>query len=299
MRLAAIDIGTNTVRLIVVDAEGSGLTDVERSRAITRLGQGVDVDRKLDPEAIERTVTAIEAFVQRATELGAERIRVAGTSALRDATDRDAFASLVKDRTGQRLEVLSGPDEGKLSLRGATANLPIGPRYVVCDIGGGSTELSTSYATVSLDIGSVRLKERFLAGDPPTSDEVNQARRFVDSGLDRAGELMLTGSEKLVGVAGTITTLGALVAGLDDYDMSVVHGMVIPRSAVFDWTKRLLSMTTADIVALGAVEPGRADVLAGGVLILKRVMNRFLFDEVLVSEQDILDGLALDLATDL
>lgn len=296
MRLAAIDIGTNTVRLLVADAEDGGFGDVERSRQITRLGKGVDADRRLDAEAVERTVSAIDSFVRRARDLGAERLRVVGTSALRDASDSADFAALVADRTGETLEILSGRDEGRLSLHGATVDLPSGPAYVVCDIGGGSTELSTTYGTVSLDIGSVRLKERFLSGDPPSSDEIKLARKFVDAALENTGRLLLSGYEKLVGVAGSITTLAAFVAGLEEYDSNVVHGSVIPKPVVAEWSKRLLQMTAAEICELGPVEPGRADVIGGGVLVLNRLMQRFMFEHVIVSEQDILDGLVLDLA---
>jgi exopolyphosphatase/guanosine-5'-triphosphate,3'-diphosphate pyrophosphatase len=295
MRIAAVDIGTNTVRLLVADVEGDDLDEIERGREITRLGQGVDADRSLHPEAMERTLSAIETFVGRARELGAEHIRVAGTSALRDAADRDRFVETVTERTGMRLEILAGPDEGRLSLRGATLGLPHGS-YVVLDIGGGSTEISTATASVSLDIGSVRLKERFLRGDPPTHDEVASARHFVDDHLDAAAKLSIGGYETLVGVAGTITTLAALVAGLSSYDREVVHGSKMRKTDVTKQMHALLEMRAAEIKALGPVDAGRADVVGGGVLILHRVMTRFLFEELLVSETDILDGLVLDAA---
>lgn len=296
MRVAAIDVGTNTVRLLVADVEDGKATHVERDREITRLGQGVDDQRRLDPDAVERTIEVVARFVGAGRDAGAERIRVAGTSALRDATDRESFAGLVADRTRHPLEILTGADEGRLSMLGATSTLPPGKIYVVCDIGGGSTEISTPSASVSLDVGSVRLKERYLRDDPPTPDQLRAARRAVEDALDVTTRLVISGYETFVGVAGTITTLAALVAGQKTYDRQAVHGTVLRRDQVMAWTGKLMSMTTAEIVELGPVEPGRADVLAGGVLILKRTMLRFLFEEVLVSENDILDGLVLDLA---
>lgn len=297
MRVAAVDIGTNTVRLLVADAGAEGYTEVERGRYITRLGKGVDADRRLDPEAIERTLDAIDACVRRARDLGAESTRVAGTSALRDAADRDSFIERVHAKTGQRLEILSGPDEGRLSLLGATSGLPVHQDYVVCDIGGGSTELSSGLASMSLDVGSVRLKERFLHDDPPTSDQISSARHFVDSALEGTDRLLINGHETFVGVAGTITTVAAFAAGLTVYDRDVVHGSKLSREIVDAWSRRLLRMTTKQILELGAVEAGRADVVAGGALILQRVMRHFLFGEVVVSEHDILDGLVLDMVS--
>ena len=295
MRLAAVDIGTNTVRYLVADVSGTDLGEVERGLEITRLGQGVDADRRLHPDAVERTLDAIERAVDAARAAGARHLRIAGTSALRDAADRNAFVGAVAERTGVQLEILTGAEEGRLSMLGATAGLPPEGTYVVCDIGGGSTELTTAASTVSLDVGSVRLKERFLASDPPQQAEIAAAAAAVDEALEDAGSLLIGGYETLVGVAGTITSLAALAAGLRAYDRDVVHGSVIDRSTVVEWTGRLLRMTAARVQQLGPVEAGRADVLAGGALILERVMLRFQFDRVLVSERDILDGLVLDL----
>jgi exopolyphosphatase/guanosine-5'-triphosphate,3'-diphosphate pyrophosphatase len=291
VRLAAIDVGTNTVRLLVADASGSTLRFVDKGRAITRLGQGVDAGRRLAPEAIERTVEAIEGFVRRARDARADHIRITGTSAVRDASDRDAFVSTVNDRTGLAFEVLPGAEEGRISYLGATSELPHGD-YVVCDIGGGSTELSTAESSISLDVGSVRLRERCLHSDPPTRAEITHAEAVVDEALELVRfDLPAT----LVGVAGTITTLTALILGQASYDADRVHRSVISRSDVSAWTRRLLDMPVDDVVALGPVERGRADVIAGGSLILARVMERWAFDEALISERDILDGLVLDL----
>lgn len=292
MRVAALDVGTNTVRLLVADVEGSSALDVERDHDITRLGQGVDASGRLHADAIVRTADAIERFVRTARAVGAEHVRIAGTSALRDAGDRDTFVELVRERTGIELELLMGDHEGRLSYLGATKDFRPGD-YAVCDIGGGSTELSTAETSVSLDIGSVRLSERFLRGDPPANTEIRAARAVVDEQLRGVS---LPDSATLVGVAGTITTVAALVLGLREYDSSVVHGAVLSRSDVASMSERLLSMTASDIVALGPVERGRADVIGGGSLILSAVMERWSFDQVLVSERDILDGLVGDLA---
>ncbi len=294
MRLAAIDVGTNTVRLLVADSSAAGLARieaVERRRQITRLGQGLDAVGRLAPDAIVRTVDAIGDFAAVARRAGADRIRIAGTSAVRDAADRDAFMALVVERTGVELELLSGVEEGRISYLGATAGLEAG-EYVVCDIGGGSTELSVAGDSVSLDIGSVRLRERCLHGDPPTSAEIEDARAVVNDALGRVGDA-LRGS--FVGVAGTITTLTAIVLRLTVYERDLVHGAEVSREDVTRWSERLLSMSAQDIVALGPVEPGRADLIGGGSLILASVMDRWSFDHVLVSERDILDGLVLDL----
>jgi exopolyphosphatase/guanosine-5'-triphosphate,3'-diphosphate pyrophosphatase len=294
MRVAAIDVGTNTVRLLVVDVVGGEMHVIDRGRAITRLGQGVDAGRRFHPEAVERTVEAIDGYAARAKMSGAEHVRIVGTSAVRDATDREAFADLVHERTRTRLEVLSGSDEGRIAYLGATSGLPDGD-YVVCDVGGGSTELSMTRGSTSLDIGSVRLKERCLCGDPPSATEVAGARAVVSAALDSVA-LQIHGH--LVGVAGTITTLTALILGLATYDSDLVHRAIVSRASVTEWSERLLGLRADEIVALGPVERGRADVIGGGAMIVRSVMERWGFAEMLVSERDILDGLVLDLALD-
>jgi exopolyphosphatase / guanosine-5'-triphosphate,3'-diphosphate pyrophosphatase len=292
VRVAAVDVGTNTVRLLVADVDGPDVRPVERGREITRLGQGIDASRRFAPEAVDRTIAVVEAFVEHARRAGAERVRIAGTSAVRDAGDRDAFLTHVHERTGLEMDVLTGDDEGRLSYLGATFELDAGA-YVVCDIGGGSTELSTSETSVSLDVGSVRLKERCLHTDPPTPSEIDHARTVIDDALDGVA---LPGDLRLIGVAGTITTLASVVLGLRAYDHDVVHRSMLGAADVAAWSDRLLSMTADDIVALGPVERGRADVIGGGSLILRRVMERWSFVSVLVSERDILDGLVLALS---
>jgi exopolyphosphatase/guanosine-5'-triphosphate,3'-diphosphate pyrophosphatase len=292
VRVAAVDVGTNTVRLLVADVDGRNVRAVDRGREITRLGEGIDAARHLAPPAADRTIAVIEAFVVRARAVASERIRLAGTSAVRDAGDRDEFVSRVRERTGLEMDVLTGDEEGRLSYLGATFELDDG-NYVVCDIGGGSTELSTSTTSVSLDIGSVRLKERCLRSDPPSDAEIADARDVIDAALMDVG---LADDLALVGVAGTITTLASVVLGLETYDHDRVHRSSLTASDVAASSDRLLAMTADDIAALGPVQRGRADVIGGGSLILRRVMERWGFDSVFVSERDILDGLVLDLS---
>jgi exopolyphosphatase / guanosine-5'-triphosphate,3'-diphosphate pyrophosphatase len=292
MRVAAIDVGTNTVRLLVADAEGAEVHAVDRGRAITRLGQAVDDERRFQQDAIDRTVEAIDGFVARAQMSGAEYIRIVGTSAVRDAVDRDAFAEIVHARTRTSLELLSGADEGRISYLGATFELEAGD-YVVCDVGGGSTELSTSDRSTSLDIGSVRLKERCLHGDPPSASEITAARAVVSDALDLVPSGLY--DRRLVGVAGTITTLTAVMLGLKTYDSDLAHRSTVTHSSVAEWSERLLAMEAEEIMGLGPVERGRADVIGGGALIVRSVMERWGFGEMLVSERDILEGLVLDL----
>jgi exopolyphosphatase/guanosine-5'-triphosphate,3'-diphosphate pyrophosphatase len=284
---AAIDVGTNTVRLLVCDEQ---MHHVDRRQRITRLGKGVDATGRLDPTAVQRTLDAVVEFVAQARAVGAERIRIGGTSALRDAADDDEFLGSVRSQTGLEVEILTGETEGRCAYAGATSWLEDGA-FVVCDIGGGSTELITATKAVSTDVGSVRLKERFFTSDPPSPDEVEAARAFAFQALaaDHVGR------EQLVGVAGTITTLAALVLGLQTHDSEKVHGARVWRSQVNDWSDRLLTLSSSEIAAIGPVQPGREDVIAAGALILDVVMEALDKEDVLVSERDILDGLVMEL----
>lgn len=280
------------MRMLVADVDADLVSAVDRDREITRLGQAVDATGRLRADAITRTAGSIERMVSHARGLGAEHVRIAGTSALRDAGDSETFLDVVRTRTGLDVEVLDGQEEGRLAYLGATSHLPAGD-YVVCDVGGGSTELSTVDDSVSLDVGSVRLTERFLHGDPPTPAEIGAARAFVDELLS---DVTLPAGRSLVGVAGTITTMAAIVLGLHDYDSDVVHCSVLSRSDVAATSDRLLTMPATEIAARGPVERGRADVIGGGSLVLRAVMERWAFEHVLVSERDTLDGLVADLA---
>ncbi|MGH2760786.1 MAG: exopolyphosphatase [Actinomycetota bacterium] len=289
MRVAAVDIGTNTVRLLVREGDET----IDRASRITRLGEGVDASGELGEEPMRRTLQATKEFVDRARAAGAEKIVVAGTSALRDASNRSAFAGAVREDCGVELEILDGSAEGRIAYAGATSGLPDG-RYVVCDIGGGSTELITAAEAVSNDVGSVRVRERYLPGDPPAREDVARARAEITPMIDGARrKLGLGGSEQIVGVAGTITTVAALDAGLREYDSDVVHGYALSAAAVEAWAERLNAMTVSAIRGLGPVNPGRADVIGAGALVLACVVDALDADALIASERDILDGLVL------
>jgi exopolyphosphatase/guanosine-5'-triphosphate,3'-diphosphate pyrophosphatase len=298
-RVAAVDVGTNSVRLLVADP-GSPLSTVERLMRITRLGKGVDARGHLDDEALHRTLETIGDYARRWQELGAERVRITATSAVRDAGDRERFFDGVRERTGMGAEVLTGEQEAATTFIGATASVEGEPPYLVLDIGGGSTELilgtTRPEASTSRQLGCVRLTERSLADDPPPAAQVRSAQQVVDVELEAAERVVEARRAKtLVGVAGTVTTIAALYLGLDDYIPEAIHGTRVPLDGVVAITEQLAALPAAGRAALGPMAPGREDVILGGALILRRVMERFGFDEVLVSEADILDGLALGL----
>jgi exopolyphosphatase / guanosine-5'-triphosphate,3'-diphosphate pyrophosphatase len=303
VRVAAFDVGTNTTRLLV--AEGGHAADgvpreLDRRLVFTRLGQGVDASGRLRPEAIARTVGALRELHGVATGLGAERFRVGATSAVRDAANRDAFLEAARDAVGIEPEVLSGQDEARLSYLGATADLPAG-RYLVTDIGGGSTEFvlgspACIEARISLDIGSVRLMERWLASDPPTSAELAALERDIDSALAAADRALAgLGDACFVGVAGTVTTLAALRLGLERYDPSRTHHFRLTTEDVQTQYRRLAALPVAQRMKLPCLPRDRADVIVAGISILYRSMVRWSFAEIVVSEKDILDGLAQEL----
>jgi exopolyphosphatase / guanosine-5'-triphosphate,3'-diphosphate pyrophosphatase len=267
---------------------------------ITRLGKGVDASGHLDDASLQRTLDVVGDYARRWTELGAGQVRIAATSAVRDAADRERFFTGVRDRAGVDAEVLTGEQEAATAFLGATASVEAEGPYVVLDIGGGSTELIRGHrapeAWTSRQLGCVRLTERSLRGDPPSSGQLTAARAVVDDELDRVEEIVDPAAARtLIAVAGTATTLAALHLDLDDYVADAIHGTRMPRSAVTALTQRLAVMTASQRAALGPMAPGREDVIVGGAVILERVMERFGFDEVLVSEADILDGLALSL----
>ena len=307
MRVAAIDAGTNTTRLLVAEVQAGGLTEVERRLIFSRLGEGVDATGRLSPRGIKATTAAIAEFVDRSRELGAVRIRVAGTSAVREAANGEDLLASVKEATGLDIEVLSGEAEAALSFAGATQDLPRG-RYLVCDIGGGSTELAhgrkdetlggtaAMHVAISLKLGVVRLTERHLAHDPPTPQELATLEADIDRILQAAGE-QLPGAPGagFVGVAGTVTSLAAIKLGLERYDPKLVHGSELTRDDVAGLYHRLARMSLPEREALPALPPGRADVIVAGCAILTGVMARWSFPAVRVSEKDILDGLALTL----
>jgi len=309
IRLAAIDVGTNTTRLLVAEVGPEGpvkeLVELDRRLLFTRLGEGVDVTRVLNPAAIARTVAAIDDLAGIATELGAQAIRVAGTSAVREAANREELRAAVAAATGLTLEVVDGETEAALSFAGATGDLPPG-RYLVFDIGGGSTELALGAAPsgtiegrISLRLGVVRLTERHLRHDPPLPSELAALEADVDAVLDQAPPVLPhAASAGLVGVAGTITSLAAIKLGLDHYDPAAVHRTTLEAGEIDGLYRRLASMTLPEREALPPLPPGRADVIVAGCGIAARVMARWSFPAVVVSEKDILDGLVQELSAD-
>jgi exopolyphosphatase/guanosine-5'-triphosphate,3'-diphosphate pyrophosphatase len=306
VRVAAIDCGTNSVRLLVADVDRAAgrLSDVDRRLEIVRLGQGVDATGRLAAEPLARTLRVLRSYRQIIGEASASAVRMVATSATRDAANAGEFVAGVRDILAIEPEVLSGEDEARLSFIGATAELAseaAGP-YLVTDIGGGSTEFvlgdpGSVTAAVSVNIGCVRMTERHLRHDPPGQDEIAAARADIDAALDVvAGKIPVAAARTLVGLAGSVTTVAALVLGLDTYQAERIHHSRVSAAAVREVTASLLAQTRAERQRLAVMHPGRVDVIGGGALVLTRIMERFGFGEVLVSEHDILDGLAWSLA---
>jgi exopolyphosphatase / guanosine-5'-triphosphate,3'-diphosphate pyrophosphatase len=301
VRVAAVDCGTNSVRLLVADMRGGVLTDVLRRMEITRLGQGVDATGRLDPAALERTAGVLAGYAERIAALGAERVRLVATSATRDAANRGDFAALVRERLGIEPEVISGTEEAELSFVGALAGLPVDPPYLVCDIGGGSTELvlgaDSVRAAYSMDIGCVRLTERHLRGDPPTGAQIAAAEADIRAALRQARTVVpVPADATFVGLAGSVTTVAALAMGLPEYDAARIHHSRLSAAQVADTTGWLLAATRAERAAQPVMHPGRVDVIGAGALILRTLVAELDRSEVVVSEHDILDGIAMSLA---
>ncbi|MDO8144035.1 MULTISPECIES: Ppx/GppA phosphatase family protein [unclassified Isoptericola] len=311
-RVAAVDCGTNSIRLLVADVAADGtLTELDRRMQIVRLGQGVDRTGELAPEALERTLAASREYAKVAAELGATRVRFVATSATRDARNRDEFAAGVRAALGVDPEVITGQEEAELSFRGATSGEAAGHPgpYLVVDLGGGSTELvlgtTTPDAAVSMDVGSVRLTERHLPSDPPTADEVAAARADVDAALDEAARVVPLGrTATLVGLAGSVTSVTAHALRLPSYQRDAINGTVLGVDDVLTACDDLLRRTREERLALGFMHPGRADVIGAGALIWSQIVARVRDDvaaagggltEVVTSESDILDGIALSL----
>jgi exopolyphosphatase/guanosine-5'-triphosphate,3'-diphosphate pyrophosphatase len=305
-RVAAVDIGTNSVRLLVADVDGSGrdarLTAIERQTRITRLGQGVNESRRLDPEAIERTTAVLREYQQVISTHDVARVRMTATSAARDATNRDDFFDPVAEILGVRPELLSGEDEASLEFLGATAGLTEPEPYLVVDVGGGSTEfiagVDAPAELMSVDVGCVRLTEQFLHSDPPTPEELSVAVQVVRDHLtdvDRA----VTGAahaKTLIGTAGTVWTMGAIELGVDASESERIHHFRLSRAAAEEIFRTLATEPIARRRHNPGLEPGRVDVIVGGVIVVVSVMRHWGFDELLVSEADILDGLARSIA---
>ncbi|MEI4270759.1 Ppx/GppA phosphatase family protein [Klenkia sp. LSe6-5] len=311
-RVAAVDCGTNSLRLLVADVPPTGPpTEVLRRMEVVRLGQGVDATGRLAPEAIERTRVVLAEYAVQLRGLGAERVRMVATSASRDAANRADFEEMVQRTLGQLPDVVPGEEEAGLSFLGATGSLagaaathgtPVpAPPYLVVDIGGGSTEFVLGddagvRAARSVDIGCVRLTERYLHGDPPSPDEVQRAESDIRTALaEVAADVPVGEAVTLVGLAGSVTTVAALALRLPAYEPAILHGARIPVGAVRSVTAGLLTSTRARRAALPVMHPGRVDVIGAGALVLRVVMDALAIDEVVVSEHDILDGIALSL----
>jgi exopolyphosphatase / guanosine-5'-triphosphate,3'-diphosphate pyrophosphatase len=303
---AAVDVGSNSIRLLVVDAEGRRLT---REMTVTRLGTGVDRTGHLDDAALERSLATIAAYREVWTGFGVDgRVRIAATSAVRDASDRDRFFAGVREVAGIDAEVLSGTQEAALAFAGAARAVEVAGPAAVIDIGGGSTEIVVGepdgevLGSVSLQLGCVRLTERHLHADPPAPEQVRAAERMIAEQFDLADRSLgeqgidLGDAASLVAVAGTATTLGALHLGLDAYREELIHGVRVPAAALGQLTQRLVAASSAERAALGPMQPGREDVIHGGALVLAAAVRRYGFAEVVVSEADNLDGLVASLA---
>jgi exopolyphosphatase / guanosine-5'-triphosphate,3'-diphosphate pyrophosphatase len=300
--VAAVDCGTNSTRLLVGDAQGRPL---ERLMRITRLGEGVDATGQLTAEAMSRCLSVLREYRRVMDRLGVERGRLVATSAARDALNGQEFLARASEVTGLRPELLEGTEEGHLSMTGAVSDLDPGEGpFLVLDIGGGSTELvagsgpdDPGLVAVSLQVGCVRITERFLLSDPPTQAELARAESMIGDLLEQAiGEHpRFLAAHRLVGLAGSVTTLASLHLGLDVYDRDRVHHAVLTAGDVYDWYRALASEDRKARLDRAGMVPGREDVIVGGALILAAVMTRFGFDECLVSEADMLDGLVASL----
>ncbi|MBM3658175.1 MAG: Ppx/GppA family phosphatase [Actinobacteria bacterium] len=308
-RLGAVDIGTNSVRLLVADVDGSDadmrVATLERLMTITRLGQGVDEERRLHPEAIARTLAVLDRYGAIARDLGVEALRATATSAARDAANRDDLFDPAEAALGVRPELLSGAEEARLSFLGATASLAdVGatPPYLVVDIGGGSTEfvLGTDAPSglLSVDMGCVRITEQYLHSDPPAPEELSTAVSIVRDHLTDVERAIpdLRDARTLVGLAGTVSAVATVEQGLHEYDRDRIHHFRLTRAAVEDVFRTLATEAADDRRHNPGLEAERVDVIVGGVTVLATVMRTFGFDELLVSEEDILDGLVRDLA---
>ena len=298
MRVAAVDCGTNSIRLLVADVEDGRKTDLHREMRVVRLGQGVDRTGTLAPEAIERTRAALTDYAATCRSLDVQATRMVATSATRDARNSSDFHDMVVQTLGAEPEIVTGDEEAALSFDGATRELdPLDGPFLVMDIGGGSTEIvlgtSSVEAARSVDVGCVRLTERHLHDDPPTADQVAGAEADIDNALVLVRQTVpVEKARTAVGLAGSVTTVAALALDLPSYDAERIHLSRIAAADVRGVTDRLLGMTREQRADLPVMHPGRVDVIAAGALVLATLVDRFGLPEVLVSEADILDGIA-------
>ena len=308
--VAALDCGTNSTRLLIVDRGGR---ELHREMRVTRLGEGVDASHRLSTEAISRTVSVLADYQKVMQHHGVLRARLVATSAVRDADNGNLFLEAAEDVTGVKPELLPGEQEGRLSFAGATADLRplhseipkgVAGRELVVDIGGGSTELVVGtpggavddVTAISLDVGCVRLTERLFSEDPIAPAALRAARKEVDGLVAQARDLLPTlPPGRVIGLAGTVSTLASLAAGLERYDRERIHHYLLTRDEVEMWTALLAGEDIATRAARPGMVPGRADVIVGGLVVLAAVMEGFERRECLVSESDILDGIVASL----
>ena len=302
MRVAAIDCGTNSIRLLIADIDGNNFREVVRDMEIVRLGQGVDETGQFHPDAIARTLAAVDKFAAEIAKRGVEKIRFCATSATRDAANRHLFVDGVRERLGIELEVISGDEEAALSFAGAIKDLDSsnGP-FLVVDIGGGSTEFvfgtSTVEAARSVNIGCVRMTERHFASDPAKSEQIEAARTDIQAAIAQAAAVVpITQAKTLVAVAGTATTVAAAALELPEYDRYAIHLSRISAQQTHDAATMFANTSREQRLQLGYMHPGRVDVIAAGALVLSEIMKATGATEFIASESDILDGMAFSLA---
>jgi exopolyphosphatase/guanosine-5'-triphosphate,3'-diphosphate pyrophosphatase len=302
MRVAAIDCGTNSIRLLIADIDGGNFREVVRDMEIVRLGQGVDQTGQFHPDAIARTLAAVDKFAAEIAKRGVEKIRFCATSATRDATNRHLFVVGVRERLGIEPEVISGDEEAALSFAGAIKDLnPNDGPFLVVDIGGGSTEFvfgtSTVEAARSVNIGCVRMTERHFASDPVSNQQIEAARTDIQAAIAQAAEVVpITKATTLVAVAGTATTVAAAALDLPEYDRYAIHLARVSAQQTHDAATMFATKNREQRLALGYMHPGRVDVIAAGSLVLSEIMKATGATEFVASESDILDGMAYSLA---
>ena len=298
MRVAAIDCGTNSIRLLIADIEGNNFREIIRTMEIVRLGQGVDQFGEFHPDAIARTLAAIDKIALEIAKRGVQKIRFCATSATRDATNRHLFIDGVRERLGVEPEVISGEEEASLSFTGAIQDLSLadGP-FLVVDIGGGSTEFVFGTTEVefakSVNIGCVRMTERHFTNDPVHIHEIENARVDIQEAIAKAAAIVpITESRTLIAVAGTATTVAAAALGLTEYDRYAIHLSRISANKTHEVAEMFLTTTREERLALGYMHPGRVDVIPAGALVLSEIMKATGAIEFVASESDILDGIA-------
>ena len=304
MRVAAIDCGTNSIRLLIADIDGDNFREVIREMEVVRLGQGVDQTGQFHPDAIARTLAAVDKFAAEIARRGVEKIRFCATSATRDATNRHLFVDGVRQRLGIEPEVISGQEEATLSFMGAIQELdPADGPFLVFDIGGGSTEFVFGTTSVeaarSVNIGCVRMSERHFANDPATPAQIEAARHDIQAAIAQAAaEVPITKAKVLIAVAGTATTVAAAALNLSEYDRYAIHLSRISATQTYEVSQMFLTMGREQRAALEYMHPGRVDVIAAGSLVLSEIMKATGATEFIASESDILDGMARSIARD-